>query len=325
MKKICAVMIIPTGIGAEIGGHSGDANPATQLLAEVCDRLIIHPNVVNASDLNEMPKNTLYVEGSALDLFLAGKVFLKEVKRNKILVACNKAGPDTINAVNAARAVMGIEATIVELQTPLNMTAKITENGATGDITGEEGLIHQVEGLDFDVLAIHTPITVSPEIIENYQKNAGINPWGGVEAKLSKIISERLDKPVAHAPVETSDVKVIVDPRIAPEYIGVHLVSVLKGLKQAPQLVKQKNKATLIIEDIDAMISPICWGTPHNLCVERDIPIIFVKDNTTIKKAPLERGICVNNYLEAAGVLLAFNLGISLDSIKRPLKTVKII
>lgn len=29
----------------------GDGNPAAKLLAAVCDELIVHPNVVNASDL----------------------------------------------------------------------------------------------------------------------------------------------------------------------------------------------------------------------------------------------------------------------------------
>ena len=49
------VLIVPTGIGAEIGGHSGDATPAAILLSEVADSLITHPNVVNASDINELP------------------------------------------------------------------------------------------------------------------------------------------------------------------------------------------------------------------------------------------------------------------------------
>ena len=46
------VFIVPTGIGAEIGGHSGDATPAAKLISSLCDRLFTHPNVVNASDIN---------------------------------------------------------------------------------------------------------------------------------------------------------------------------------------------------------------------------------------------------------------------------------
>lgn len=45
-----AVFLVPTGIGAEIGGHAGDAAPVVRMLASSCDNLITHPNVVNASD-----------------------------------------------------------------------------------------------------------------------------------------------------------------------------------------------------------------------------------------------------------------------------------
>ncbi len=51
------VFLVPTGINATIGGHAGDAGPVAQLLASICDTLILHPNVVNASDINEMPAN----------------------------------------------------------------------------------------------------------------------------------------------------------------------------------------------------------------------------------------------------------------------------
>ena len=79
------VFIVPTGIGAEIGGHSGDATPAAKLIASTCDKLFIHPNVVNAADINEMTNNMLYVEGSILDRFLEGQIGLEEVYNNKIL------------------------------------------------------------------------------------------------------------------------------------------------------------------------------------------------------------------------------------------------
>ena len=54
--KFNAVMIIPTGVGAEIGGHAGDAGPVARLLAGACDTLITHPNVINASALTN-PRN----------------------------------------------------------------------------------------------------------------------------------------------------------------------------------------------------------------------------------------------------------------------------
>jgi hypothetical protein len=49
------VLMIPTGIGAQVGGHAGDAGAVARLIGSGCDNLITHPNVVNGSDINEMP------------------------------------------------------------------------------------------------------------------------------------------------------------------------------------------------------------------------------------------------------------------------------
>ena len=68
-----AVLLIPTGIGCEVGGHAGDAGPVARLLASACDRLLTHPNAVNASDINELPENGLYIEGSVLCRFYRGR------------------------------------------------------------------------------------------------------------------------------------------------------------------------------------------------------------------------------------------------------------
>lgn len=40
-----SVMIVPTGVGAAIGGYAGDALPVARALASVVDCLISHPNV----------------------------------------------------------------------------------------------------------------------------------------------------------------------------------------------------------------------------------------------------------------------------------------
>ena len=37
--KFTTVLIVPTGVGAEIGGHAGDATPVASLLASACDSL----------------------------------------------------------------------------------------------------------------------------------------------------------------------------------------------------------------------------------------------------------------------------------------------
>src|SRR5205814_5580574 len=102
-------LIVPTGVGAEIGGHAGDAGPVARLLAGACDRLITHPNVVNASDINELPENGLYVEGSVLSRLLMGTAGLQPVRANRVLLVIDRHEEPSytfaaINSLIAARA-----------------------------------------------------------------------------------------------------------------------------------------------------------------------------------------------------------------------------
>lgn len=322
------VMIIPTGIGCKIGGHAGDATPVAKLLASVCDTLILHPNVVNASDINEMPPNSLYVEGSMLDRFLQGQIELQRVRKNKILVAVNKPlRNETYNAVSAARATMGIDAEIMLLHTPLELIAEIKETGATGEVRGWQELADQAMHYDFDALAISTPITLDDDIALKYLIEGGINPWGGVEARASKLISKRLNKPVAHAPIEMGALQGFnerVDPRQAAEVVSIaYLNCVLKGLHKAPQIGKG-----LSVQDIDVLVSPYnCCGKPHKACLARNIPIIAVRENQTCVKrnwALPRQYITVDNYWEAAGIIAAMKAGIEPNSVRRPLEPTKV-
>ncbi len=118
--KFNAVMIVPTGIGAEIGGHAGDATPATRLLAATCNTLITHPNVVNASDINELPDNGLYVEGSVLKRLLMGTVGLQRVRSNRVILLIDRHEDEqicelAINAASAARAATVSEASQTQM------------------------------------------------------------------------------------------------------------------------------------------------------------------------------------------------------------------
>lgn len=319
------VLIVPTGIGAEIGGHAGDANPVCKLLASLSDTLITHPNVVNASDINEMPDNVFYVEGSMLDRFLAGEFCLKQPLQNRILVAVNDpVRNDTYNAVQAAQVTIGIDVKILELNVPLKMVATFEDGLATGDIFGWQELVNQVEYIDYDALAIHTPIEVPRDIALSYYRTGGVNPWGGVEAKASKLIATALNKPVAHAPQENTPIEdtelynimsEIVDPRIAPEAISFcYLHCVLKGLNKAPRI----STSGLSISDIDVMVSPDrCYGKPHEACLSKGIPIIVVRENKTICNArPNTEFIYVKNYWEAAGIIACMKAGVVKESVR---------
>ncbi len=323
-----SVMIVPTGIGCEIGGHAGDATPAARLLAVACDTLILHPNVVNASDINEAPHNSLYVDGGMLDAFLRAECNLVPVKSNRLLVAVNKpVKPDTINAVSAARATLGIEAKIVELHIPLKLKGSIKADGtATGTVTGADMLVGQLAPIlrGFDALAITSKIEVDPKTTMRYLKEGGVNPWGAVEAIATRLIGEKLRKPVAHAPLEdeNADLTEVCDPRQAAEWVSVcFLHCVLKGLHRAPRRVHSSFRTGISVRDVDCLVSPYgCFGEPHRECLCKGIPVIVVRENKTVLNEPEhESFIYVNNYHEAAGVMLGIKEGISRSSIRRPL------
>jgi len=326
------VFIVPTGIGCEIGGHLGDATPAAKLIAAVCDKLFIHPNVVNASDINEMTENMLCVEGSILNGFLRGEYGLKEGGLNKILVAVNApVRNDTINAVSAARATLGADIRIVELNKELRMVATIENGIATGKIENWARLAEQVKNYDFDVLVVNTPIEANNKIIQDYlTMDGGVNPWGGVEAKLSKMVSDKLQRPTIHSPVENSEVfktfNEVVDPRKAAAMLSTcYLHCCLKGAHYAPKITKSKK--AYWNTDIDFLVVPErLFGEAHLACSKIGIPIISVIENSnTSKLRESIFHIVVDNYLEAAGVVLAKKARVTLESVRRPLKRTEVI
>ena len=104
-------------------------------LPSVCDTLILHPNVVNASDINEMPENSLYVEGSVICRLLMGTAGLLRVRSNRVLVVIDRHeeiaySNAAINAVNAARACYGFDCPrIVMLDPPVKLVSEYTSTG----------------------------------------------------------------------------------------------------------------------------------------------------------------------------------------------------
>jgi len=325
------VFIIPTGIGCKIGGHAGDATPAFKLIASVSDIAICHPNVVNASDINEMSDNAWYVEGSILDRFLEGKICLEKPKSNRILLVVNKPiQPETINAANAARYTIGCEIEICELDTPFIMEGFYANDGtAAGTYSGMEGLLSKIKGYEFDALALATPITVSKEVSLYYFRNGGVNPWGGIEATISKQIANAINKPVAHAPIENDDPEImyfneVVNPRMAAEVISTTFIHcVFKGLYKAPRI----SDRGLHVRDIDVLVTPWqCFGRPHQACLKNGVTILGVKENTTCLDIELseEDAYWVDNYIEAAGWLQAYKQGMTRYSISEDYKDEKL-
>lgn len=334
-SSLNGVMIIPTGLSC---AHGGDAAylPGVKLIAQCVNKLIVNPNAVNASDINEMPSNCLYTEGSTIDRFLGGIINLKETKTsNKILCVINPPlEPKNINAVNAGIWGLGADITLLELEHPLTLNAFInTDGSAGGEVLGWEELVEQVRDLDFDVLTILTPINCSVETIKAYwEGEISVNPWGAVESMLSKFVSTALNKQAVHSPTvdfasEEGHVynSYIVKQTQSPEIISVTFAfCMFKGAHRAPKIDPGKNCRNLSNADIDFMVSPIdCWGPAHEACFENNIPIIIVRENTTCyknfmypkKTSGSKNLIFVYTYLEAAGVIMCMNAGINYKTI----------
>lgn len=81
------------------------------------------------------------------------------------------------------------------------------------------------------------------------------------------------------------------------------------------------------VADASCLIIPDkCVGLPTLAAQEQGIPVIAVKENRNrmqnrLDSLPFEKGklIFVDNYLEAAGVMRAIKVGVSIESLRRPL------
>lgn len=345
------VMLVPTGIGAEIGGHAGDATPAATLLASVCDTLITHPNVFNAADMIQIPTNALYVEGSVITRLMMGTVRLSRLRANRILVLIQRHEDHVftdaaINAVNAARAYYGLQVSeVVTIDAGFRMVAEYSPSGvAAGRV---EGLSHLWEALDtrlgsFDALAISSVIDAPVEFHRDYYDSEGqmINPWGGVEAMLTHAISLKYGVPTAHAPMlesrEIADLELgVVDARMAAEVVSLTFFqSVLRGLQQSPRIGTNTSAVGNLIgaEGISCLVLPDgCVGLPTLAALQQGIPVIAVRENRNIMQNDLGdlawRGgqlIAVDNYWEAAGVIASMRSGLDPHSVRRPLYGVRV-
>lgn len=341
-EQFNAVLLIPTGIGAEIGGHCGDGNTVARLIASACDNLITHPNVVNASDINEMTENTLYVEGSIISRLMMGQIGLQKVRSNRILMLMDKHedklfNDEIINAVSSARISLGIDCDVYEMDNLIKSVSKYSTSGrAVGTIENLEKLFEIITKFkrEYDAIGLSTFIEVPKEYHLNYFKESidMINPWGGIEAMLTHSIAEEFKIPCAHSPMMSSreimEMEVgIVDPRKAPETSSTtYLHCILKGLHKSPQIVSYDKG--LNAEDISCLIIPEgCLGLPTLAAIEHGIPVIAVKENknymkNNLEELPFKKGklFIVESYLEAVGVMQLLKSGISIDSIKRPIK-----
>lgn len=344
-REYTSVMIVPTGVGASIGGFAGDALPVARVLSSVVDCLISHPNVLNAAMLYWPMPNVMYVEGYALDRFAQGLWALQPVHQNKVGLVLD-AGIEEhlrvrhLQVADATRASLGLP--VVEYavtDTPLEVEKWVnpTTGQSTGRIKHPDSLLQAVENLvkrsQVDAVAVVGRFPDDEvDDLDDYRLGIGIDILAGVEAIISHLVVKEFQIPCAHAPaLSPLPLTSSLSPKSAAEEIGyTFLPCVLAGLSNAPQyLVKNPEslaKGCILASDVDSVILPVdaCGGDgalafarskrnkPLIICVEENETVL----NDTADKLGI-KVVRVSNYWEAIGVVAAHKAGIDPNSLRR--------
>ena len=341
-----AVLIIPTGVGCELGGHEGDANAVSKLVASACDTLITHPNVVNATDYNEMSENTLYVEGSMITRLLMGQIGLQKVRANRLLTLVDKGilkyNEEIRNAVSTARITVGIDSDIFEMEKLTSSKIGLSRSGrAVGAIEHMENLLEAIDkyGDAYQAIALSTHVERDTDWYREYfnadreYQDVAVNPTGGIEAMMTHAVVELFNKPCAHAPAPQGDSphRGVFEPRLAPVAGSIrHVHCVLKGLHRSPAIVSYEKGFNA--NDVSCVLIPEgCVGLPVLACLKQRIPVIAVKNRNIMQNDLDELGFehgklfRANNYLEAVGIMRMLKEGIALDTVTRPIGRTRIL
>lgn len=290
---ITGAFIIPTGIGASIGGFAGDASFWARKFASK-SRLIVNPNVVNAAVFSGITENMLYVEGYSLDEFFKGNINIQTSSHNKIGVIFDKSIPKQvlnvhINTINAVKTVYGIDICGYEItKENVGIEFYIDQSGASmGNVRNPDTLRLAAskllkQGAEAIAIVCHFP----EEQGDEYSKGIGVDPVGGVEAIISHFISKEFKVPCAHAPA-FSDITIstdVVDPRCSAEYVTpTFLPCILIGLDNAPKF-STESKDVITSKDINYLVVPYdsIGSIPVLEMIKNNKPVFAVKENKTV-------------------------------------------
>lgn len=318
-NDILGAFIVPTGIGASIGGYAGDASFWAREFAKEF-RLIVNPNVVNAACFSGITENMLYVEGYSLDEFFKGNLCLKTSCKNKIGVVLDKGISQDIlnvhiNTINAVKTVYGFDIIYEITQEPVKVEFFVDESGiSTGKVKNIEQLSITAKNLlnkGAEAIAVVCKFNDDNGNLE-YENGIGVDPVGGVEAIISHYLSRELLVPVAHAPA-FEDISIstkIVNPKSSAEYITpTFLPCILIGLSQAPKLLPQENdmanNSFIKIEDLKFLVMPYnsLGSIPVFEAVRKGIKVYAIKENESVlnvtkQKLLFDSIIEVNTYNE---------------------------
>lgn len=291
-----SLMIVPTGIGAEIGGFAGDASHYAQKIA-LRIPLIVNPNIVNAAVFSGITDNMFYVEGWCIDEFVKGNIGLLPSENNKIGIIFDKAISEKVlnihlNTLNAFKTVYGINLAGYELtEEEAGVEFFTTESGiSSGRVKNPQTLLKAGKKLlEKGAQALATVCFFEEPPEDDYENGGGVDIVGGVEAVISHYLSKELLCPCVHAPA-FEDVTItgrLVNPKVSAEYITpTFLPCLLFGLKNAPMLVKKEeiNKRCLTYKNLHSVCVPFnSLGSSAVLdAVYNGIPVYAVKENKTV-------------------------------------------
>lgn len=348
-RLFTVVLVVPTGVGATIGGYAGDALPVARAIAQIADCVITHPNVLNGAQLYWQLPNVLYVEGYGLDQFAAGHWGLRPVHQNRVGLVLDQGMEPAlrwrhIQAADATRATLGLDLTeYVITDTPLEVSLQAATSGATwGTIRNPDSLLRAAEtliqkaGAEAIAVVARFPDDLDSEALQCYRHGQGVDPIAGAEAVISHLVVRTFRLPCAHAPAL---LPLPLDPQVAPrsaaEELGyTFLPCVLVGLSRAPQFILRSHPdftpqpGDLWADQVDAVVVPAaaCGGSAVLSLSQSEASrttatrIIAVRDNQTTMQVPAHAlgmaAIEVNSYLEALGLLVAQRAGISAAALK---------
>ena len=333
------LMLVPTGIGCEIGGFAGDALPSARLLAAASGCLITHPNVMNGAALYWSDPRLHYVEGYALDRFAVGEWSLQFVRQQRIGLLLD-AGIDAelaqrqIQVAEGCRASLGLEiGPVVTTDQPLEVSLEQGASGASwGRLGRPDALLRAGERLKragATAIAVVARFPEDPESAElaAYRAGSGVDALAGAEAVISHLLVQHLRMPCAHAPaLDPLPLDPQLDPRAAGEELGyTFLACVLVGLSRAPDLLPAGTGA-LDADRLGAVVVPdgALGGEAVLACVERGVPLIGVANPSVLSVTAEALGLHssvlrASSYAEAAGLVMALREGISPTALQRPL------
>lgn len=286
--------IVPTGIGASIGGYAGDASVYARKFTKK-NKLIVNPNVVNAGGFSGITDNMLYVEGYSLDSYFKGEVSLIPTFDNKIGIIYDKSIPQEvlnihINTQNAVKTVYGVDiiaydVTDEDVGVEFYLTNDGISVGTVKNISTLEASAQRLIDKGCDAVAIVCLFDEPESENEDYSNGLGVDPVGGVEAIISHDISAKFKIPCAHSPafVDYNIYPYLVNPKSASEYITpTFLPCILLGLSQAPKISSDIANG-ININNLDYLIMPYnsLGSVPVYECLKRGIKVYAVKENKT--------------------------------------------